>query len=160
MLNWIKFISAFLLALVLVIVTAISWTAYKPIGKVKNIAEERVLATKQIDQIYDVQPHNGDDSIVTVTGKNAKNDNVAVFVTLDEEQEKYDEVKLADGISAEEAMDLVKKDQDVKKVMHVLLGLEEGDPVWEVAFKNKSGKLNYVYLHFKDGEWSKKILNL
>ncbi|HLR11719.1 MAG TPA: DUF5590 domain-containing protein [Sporosarcina sp.] len=160
MLNWIKFISAFLLALVLVIVTAIFWTAYKPIGGVKDLAEERVLATKQVEKIYDVQPHNGDASIVTITGKNEKGDNVAVFVDLDEEQDKYDEVKLADGISAKEAMDIVAKEQDVKKVMHVLLGLEEGNPVWEVAFKNERGKLNYVYIRFSDGEWSKKILNL
>lgn len=57
-------------------------------------------------------------------------------------------------------MNAVLKEQKVTKVLHVSLGLEDGEPIWEVAFKNEHGKLNYVYIQFKDGEWSKRILNL
>lgn len=161
MLNWVKFISAFLLTLITVIVIFIFVNAYKPIGDLKEWAENEVRRTQQIETVYDVQPYQGTSSLVTVFGKNDAGENVAVFVAkTDEQQSQYKEVKLADGITAEDAMKAVKKDQKVDKVLHVLLGMEKDQPIWEVAFKNQNGKLNYMYLNFENGDWTKKILNL
>ena len=55
---------------------------------------------------------------------------------------------------------LLKKNLHVEKILHVTLGMEEDDPVWEVAFKSENGKLNYVYVFFENGQWWKRILNL
>ena len=51
-------------------------------------------------------------------------------------------------------------EQNVKQVLHTKLGYEEPGAVWEIAYINKSDKLNYVYILFEDGQWWKRILNL
>lgn len=97
--------------------------------------------------------------MVTVFGVNQDGEKVAVFVN-EQDEKNFQEVKLADGVSKEQALQTVFKEHQVDKVLHVQLGIEENEPIWEVAFKNDSGKLNYVYILFKDGEWTKRILNL
>lgn len=159
MLNWVKFISAFLLTLVTVIAVAVFYSANKPIVTAKDLAEEEAKRTGQIETVQDVQPYNGTTSMVTVYGKNKDGERVAVFVEKSG-QEKYHEVKLADGVSAKEAMERVQKEHKDSEMLHALLGLEDNEPIWEVAFKTEHGKLNYVYIHFEDGEWVKRILNL
>lgn len=159
MLNWIKFITAFLLTLITVIVITVYVNANKPIAAVKSNAEERVIHSGQITKVSDVQPYNGTTSLVTVFGENEKGEQVAVFVK-ETEEEKFQEVKLKDGITAKEALEIVVEEQKPDKVMHILLGLEDNEPIWEVAFKSDSGKLNYVYIRHEDGKWSKRILNL
>lgn len=159
MLNWVKFITAFLLTLVTVIAITVFYNAYKPVASVKKEAESLALRSGQVTTITDVQPYNGTSTLVTVIGKNEEGKQVAVFVQ-ETEEEKYKEVKLKDGITAKEAMKIVQDEQKPAKILHVLLGLEENEPIWEVAFKSESGKLNYVYIQFYDGKWSKRILNL
>ncbi len=159
MLNWIKFITAFVLTLITVIAITVFYNANKPIASVKKSAEDMVIQSGQITAVTDVQPYNGTSSLVTVFGKNEEGEQVAVFVQKTE-ADQFEEVKLKNGITAKEAMKIVVDEQKPDKVLHVLLGLEENEPIWEVAFKNESGKLNYVYVRFKDGKWSKRILNL
>lgn len=159
MLNWIKFITVFLLTLFTVITIAIFYNANKPLSTEKKKAVEAAEQTGQIETVLDVQPYNGTSSFVTVFGENPEGEKVAVFVDGSKD-DMFEEVKLADGISADEAMEIVLKEQKVDKIMHVLLGIEDDEPIWEVAFKNEHGKLNYVYIQFRDGEWVKRILNL
>lgn len=159
MLNWVKFITAFLLTLITVIAITVFFNANKPIASAKNRAEEVAIQSGQITTVRDVQPYNGTASLVTVFGVNKDSEQVAVFVQ-EAEAKQLKEVKLKDGITAKEAMQIVVKDENPDKVMHILLGLEENEPVWEVAFKANNGKLNYVYLQFKDGKLLKRILNL
>lgn len=125
----------------------------------QEVAAEKAIRSGQIESVKDVQPYNGTSSMMTVFGENKAGENIAVFVQ-NTQDEKYPEVKLSDGISAEKATNIVLKEQKVTKVLHVFLGIEEDEPIWEVAFKNDHGKLNYVYIQFEDGEWLKRILNL
>lgn len=159
MVNWIKFITAFLLTLCTVIAVAVFYSAYKPVSAEKQRAVEEAERTGQIAKVVDVQPYNGTASLVTVFGDNPKGEKVAVFVDHSK-GDKFQEVKLSEGVTAEQAMEIVLKEQEADKVMHVLLGIEDNEPIWEVAFKNERGKLNYVYIQFQDGEWVKRILNL
>lgn len=159
MLNWVKFISAFLLTLVAVIAIAVLYNANKPISIAKKAAEDKVIQSGQLTHVRDVQPYNGTSSMITVFGNNADGENIAVFVQEDQ-TEKFQEVKLSEGITAKAAMDIVKKEQKDAQIKHALLGLEGDNPIWEVAFKNEHGKLNYVYIQFQDGKWLKRILNL
>ena len=96
---------------------------------------------------------------MTVFGVDEDGEEKAVFVD-EKSKDGFKEVKLTDGITAEKAVANVKKELDVKKILHVKLGLEEEGPVWEVAFKSENGKLNYVYVFFENGQWWKRILNL
>lgn len=159
MLNWIKFIVAFLLALTSVITVTVLYNADKPFSLAEKTAIESAMTSGQLVSVSSAEIFNGTDSIVTVFGMDANGDETAVFVNGNPE-DGFQEVKLADGISAEKAVANVKQELDVKKVLHVTLGVEEEGPVWEVVFKSDNGKLNYVYLFFENGQWWKRILNL
>ena len=159
MLNWIKFISVFLLALSSVIIITIFYNANKPFASAKTTAIERALESGQIVTAEYAQPYNGVQPVVTVYGEDADGEKLAVFIDGRTEG-AFEEVRLADGITAETAVETVNEELEVSKVLHAKLGIEEVGAVWEVAFKNESGKLSYVYVVFEDGQWWKRILNL
>ncbi|MFD1928166.1 DUF5590 domain-containing protein [Sporosarcina siberiensis] len=160
MLNWIKFFSVFFLALTSVIVVTIFTSAYKPIASVKTSAIEKAIQSEQIAEAEYAQPYNGIQTFVTVFGLDSKGEQKAVFIDENKKEASFEEVKLTDGISSDVAIEMVSKELDIKKLLHVKLGLEEVGPVWEVAFKNENDKLSYVYVLFEDGQWWKRILNL
>ena len=159
MLNWIKFITVFLFALTTVIIVAIFLNANKPIASVKTTAIEKALNSEQLVYAEYAQPYNGIQSFITVFGEDKDGAKKAVFIDVSK-MKAFEEVKLEDGISSEEAVEKVNEELDVTKVLHVRLGMEEVGPVWEVAFKNANGKLSYVYVLFENGQWWKRILNL
>jgi uncharacterized protein YpmB len=159
MLNWIKFIAVFLLSLAAIILVTVFYSANKPIASAKSQAIEEAIGTGQIMNAEYAQLYNGNASSVTVFGVDGTGVETAVFVDGKTEG-NFKEVKLADGITAEKAVENVKQELDVKKILHVKLGMEEDAPVWEVTFKNENGKLNYVYVFFESGQWWKRILNL
>lgn len=134
------------------------YKADKPFVDVKKEAVEAVLQTGQLATVEKAEIYNGSTSIITVYGKNNDGTDTAVFYQKD--ASTYEEVSLKDGVSAEAALEKVQRDGEVKKVLHVTLGIEEELPVWEIAYKNNSNNLNYVYVLFEDGEWWKRILNL
>lgn len=159
MMNWIKFFSAFLLALAIVLVTIIFTNAQKPFSAALQNAEKSVQQSGELLSIEHAEIYNGTISMVTVFGKDEKGIEKAVFV--DEKSGKIlDLVKLEDGIDSKQAIQTVKSELKVDKILHVTLGVEGEYPVWEVAFKSENGKLNYVYVFFENGEWWKRILNL
>jgi len=160
LLNWIKFFTVFFLALTSVIVVTIFISTYKPIASVKTTAIDHAILSGQIMEIDYAQPYNGIQTFVTVFGSDSKGERKAIFIDTNKKETSYKEVKLADGISGDKAVEMVSKELDMTKLLHVKLGMEEVGPVWEVAFKNENDKLSYVYVLFEDGQWWKRILNL
>lgn len=159
MMNWVKFIAAFLLALSLVIIVIVFYNANKPFSTAQQDAETAALKTGALQSVEHSEIYNGTVSMVTVFGKDDEGNEKAVFIE-GKTGEIIDEVAMKDGIEAHAAIKTVKAELQVEKILHVTLGLEEGHPVWEVAFKGDNGKLNYVYVFFENGEWWKRILNL
>ncbi len=159
MLNWIKFIVVFLLTLTTVITVIVLYNANQPISAAKKVAIEAALASGQLTSASSAEIFNGTTSFVTVYGKGEDGVEKAVFVGGNSE-DGFPEVTMADGISADQAVENVKQELNVKTIHHVVLGMEEKGPVWEVTFKGDNGKLNYVYVFFEDGQWWKRILNL
>lgn len=159
MLNWIKFITVFLVALTTVIVVTIFYNANKPVASASDLAIDAAIQSGQIVSVHATQPYNGTESLVTVFGINDQGEEVAVFVN-DVAEKDFFEVKLDDGITEKQAIGVVQQEHKVKKVLHASLGIEEEEPVWEVAFKGDDDKLNYVYVFFESGQWWKRILNL
>ncbi|WP_239430009.1 cell wall elongation regulator TseB-like domain-containing protein [Sporosarcina sp. ACRSL] len=157
--NWVKFIAAFLLALSLIITVIVFYNANAPFSAAQQKAEADALKSGALQSVERTEIYNGTNSMVTVIGKDDEGNDKAVFIE-EKTGEILDEVAMKDGIGAQTAIDTVKAELSVTKILHVSLGLEEGHPVWEVAFKSENGKLNYVYVFFENGEWWKRILNL
>jgi len=158
-LNWIKFISVFLIGLVFVIVITIFYNASRPVASATGLATDAAIESGEVVSVNKVQPYNGTTSFVTVFGTNKAGEEIALFID-DAKKDNYESVKLTDGITANEAIKTVKEELVVGKVLHVTLGIEEESPVWEVVFTSDNGKLNYVYVLFENGQWWKRILNL
>lgn len=159
MMNWIKFIAAFLLALSLIIIVIVFYNANGPFSNAQHEAEADALKSGALKTVDRTEIYNGTVSMVTVFGKDDEGNEKAVFIE-GKTGEILDEVSMKDGIEAKAAIEAVKAELSVEKILHVVLGLEDGHPVWEVAFKGENGKLNYVYVFFENGEWWKRILNL
>lgn len=161
MVNWIKFFSVFLFALVLVSLSFVFYKAYQPASDLKQDAKQKVLEAGLLQETERAEVYNGNDALTVVYGKDEKGVQKAVFV---KEKAKPDEemkvVVLEKGVTAKKALASVKQEMDVNKLLHVKLGIENDAAVWEVAFKDKANKLNYVYVKFNDGKWQKKVLNL
>lgn len=159
MLNWIKFIVVFLLVLTSIITITVLYNAGKPFSVATKAAIESALSSGQVVSVSSAELFNGTVPMVTVFGEDADGEETAVFVNP-QWKDGFEEVKLADGISAEQAVANVTQELNVKKILHVTLGIEVEGPVWEVAFTSDNDKLNYVYVFFDTGQWWKRILNL
>lgn len=161
MVNWIKFFIVFLFSLTLILTAFVFYKAYEPASQQKEDAENRVLNAGLLKEVDRAEVYNGTTSLTVVFGKDDKGVEKGVFVNDKEKSdEKLKVVALKKGVTAKEALSSVKQELDVNKLIHVKLGIEDNTAVWEVAFKNQSNKLNYVYVTFSNGQWQKRILNL
>lgn len=160
MLNWIKFLTVFLIALGAIVILLIFYNANKPISRAYANAEAAVLRSGDLVSVSDTAIFNGKEAYITVFGKNKDGKLAAVFVPEKQDEKEFASLLLDKGITSEEAKKIVQSELDVKEFLHVSLGIENKEYVWEIAFKSPNDKVNYVYLAFKDGVWVKRILNL
>lgn len=159
--NWLKFLAIFFVCLALVIVALIGWSAYSPFRSIEQQAEDAVINNKQLKTIDQSYVYNGSASYVTVIGKDSKNRKKAIFVLQSEVDKKGLVLKMKNGISEKKAIDIAKqKDPDMKRILHTKLGLEKPGAVWEVTYKTKDDKLNYVYITYTSGKSWKRITDL
>ncbi|WP_040286707.1 DUF5590 domain-containing protein [Sporosarcina koreensis] len=159
--NWIKFFLVFFLALTAALSTFVFYKAYQPVSQWKNQAEQKVLAAGLLEETDRAEVFNGTEAWTVVYGKDGAGTEKAVFVSREAGAGKdMKEIVLKKGVTAKQAVDTVKNEKAVRKLLHVKLGMEDDEPIWEVVFKNDAGKLNYVYVSFTDGKWQKRISNL
>ncbi|MBB5147653.1 MULTISPECIES: cell wall elongation regulator TseB-like domain-containing protein [Ureibacillus] len=157
--NWIIFITSFMLILTIGISVLVFWKASSPFVKIEKQAVELAISSNSIKAATDAYVYNGNKPYVTVFGVDEKGEEKAVFVPITLDDKSIQIVSLKDGITEDEAKSFLDE-QNVKQVLHTKLGYEEPGAVWEIAYINKSDKLNYVYILFEDGQWWKRILNL
>lgn len=158
--NWLIFITVFIISLSLVLSVIILWKADAPFNEVEAQAEQLSVDDKLLALVTESYSYNSNQSYVTVFGVDEYGEEKAVFIPTSLEKDGIKEVFLKDGISREQALSVLENERKVKEVLHVKLGYEESGAVWEVTYLSDTGKLNYVYILFKDGQWWKRILNL
>jgi uncharacterized protein YpmB len=155
-----------ILSVVLLVVVSLAisifvlWKAGKPANDIQKDAEQLALSSKHLAVASDTYTYNGNAAYVTVFGKDEYGKEKIVFVPDTLEEQFIQEVYAEDGLSKSEALSVVASEVEMKEVLHAKLGYEEVGAVWEIAYLNKSDKLNYVYILYKDGTWWKRILNL
>lgn len=158
--KWIIFIGVFTLSLTISISLFVLWQAGKPFSKQEEIAKETALRENKLAHVSTSEIYNGTQSFVTVIGIDGNGNDKAVFIPNSDQELPIEEVFLKDGITEEEALQVVQDEFVVKKILHTKLGWEDKNAVWEITFLNENDKLNYVYVMFKNGKWWKRILNL
>lgn len=158
--NWVIFITVFFLSLSLVISCLVLWKANAPFNEIEKQAEELAISSKSLAVVSESYVYNGNKPYVTVFGVDEYGKEKAIFVPISLEENSIQEVFLQDGISEKQALTVLKNKEEVKEILHTKLGYEDAGAVWEITYKSKSDKLNYVYILFEDGQWWKRILNL
>ncbi|MFD1466228.1 DUF5590 domain-containing protein [Lapidilactobacillus mulanensis] len=118
------------------------------------------IATKAADltEITDFMTYNRKQTYYTVAGRD-QNDQLKYVVI----NGKNGKIKIYAGKNAftkSEVTAAVKKNYRIQKIYGINLGLNQGQPVWEISMKNTNGKLSYVLLDFHNGKQISAIDNL
>ena len=158
--NWIIYSVAIVASLVIVITVGVLWITASPFLDVQKKAEQLVIDTERLVEVEESYVYNGKSPYVTVFGKDEDGEDKALFVPVNMKEEFIQTVKLADGVTAEQALSALNDEAEVKEVLHAKLGFEEVGAVWEITYLNAQNTLNYEYILFEDGQWWKRILNL
>lgn len=158
--NWILFGIMFIASLAIVVTVLVLWKAEAPFMDATKQAEELALSEKKLTHVIESYTYNGNKPYVTVIGTDAQGKEKAVFVPTSLDRKQIQEVYLEEGITKEQALDVLSGDVPVNEVLHTKLGVEETGVVWEITYLNEKDNLNYVYILFEDGQWWKRILNL
>lgn len=83
-----------------------------------------------------------------------------IYVIVSKNGRKINIYNQKDGISAATAGNMVRRRQNVRKVMNVGMGMRGKTPVWEVTYLNSYGNLCYDIIAFKNGDVIKTIQNI
>lgn len=159
MLNWIKFLSVFLLTLFVTIAIIVFYQAEKPFANMRETAMEAAVKEGKLEKAERAEIYHGSASVVSVYGTDEEGKGRIVLVD-EETGEIIRAVNPGKGITKQEAADIVKKEGGVKKILHTILGSQKDTLFWEVTYQGEDDSLNYVYLHFEDGRWWKRIMRL
>ncbi|PIC62813.1 hypothetical protein CSV79_15090 [Sporosarcina sp. P13] len=159
MLNWIKFLSVFLLSLFVMITIFVLYQANKPFTFSEDAAIEVVMNAGELVDVDNTTSYRGNASLITVYGTDRKGKYKALLVD-EKTNEIVRTVTPSKGITKQQATAIVKKEKLVKKILHTSLGMEKERLLWEVSYIGENDSLNYVYLNFTDGKWQKQIMNL
>ncbi len=158
MLNWIKFLVVFLSSLALTLLAILYYNASKPYKVIEKEAVAFVLNESHLQRTDDVEVYNGNEQYVVVYGVDDKETQRAILLTP--EMKFVQSVDLTKGTSKAEAVKKVYDTGEMNKLIHAKLGLENDQLIWEITYKGKDQRLNYVYVQVKDGTWWKRILNV
>lgn len=158
--KWITFIVVFILSLTICISLFVLWQAGQPFSNERELAKEIALRENKLAQVLSAEVYSGSQSYVTVIGIDENGDDKAVFIPNSDQDIPIEEVFLKDGITEEQALQVVQDEFQINQILHTKLGWEETNAVWEITFLNENDKLNYVYVMFENGKWWKRILNL
>lgn len=117
-------------------------------SKTVEIAKEKGKLT----EVTDIDYYHGTTSYTVVQGLDEKGDQYIVWVP----EEKGDVLvrKKSDGISEQEAVQIVEEKEHPKEIVKVKLGAENNVPLWEVTYIDQEDRYTYYYLEFKDGKYA------
>lgn len=130
-----------------------------PLKKAEEIAVMKAQTETNLVSVNEIYLYNGSETSYAIQGVNEKDEEMIVFVP-EKDDEKIVVKKASDGITKEQAIQIVQQEKNPVHIVSVKLGMEKQIPLWEVYYKTDKSSLNYYYIDFQTGEWLKKIENL
>ncbi|MBS4194475.1 cell wall elongation regulator TseB-like domain-containing protein [Lederbergia citri] len=153
----------FLIILPLIIIIAASIYVYRdaraPLLKAEQYAEKRAKIEAKLVSNDEFFVYHGTKTYYVIIGQNQEDVKTIVWVP-EKNNDKIVIKKASDGISEDEAISKLIKEENPKKILGARLGMEKKLPVWELSYLDQNSKLNYYYIHFDTGKWWRKIENL
>ncbi len=139
---------------VIILFTNIYQTARNQYEEGHQKSKEFVLSNKDLDvkSIDSIETYNGEKKYHVMSGKNAKNEKIYVWVPQEVKNDKPTIKKQSEGITEKEAIAEVNQEKNPEKIVAVTLGMDEGIPIWEVKYLDKSDRYNFDYVNFNNGD--------
>ncbi|UTI41506.1 DUF5590 domain-containing protein [Niallia sp. RD1] len=141
-------IVVFLIGLALSINTYVK--AMKPVKSARETAEEIAMNETDLKNMDSFQLYNGKESYYILEGKN--DDNEDIIVWINEKTHQVTEKRKKDGLTKQEALNILLSKQSPEKVNAVRLGMYDGLPVWEIFSHTDKDSINYHWIDFETGE--------
>lgn len=115
-------------------------------------SKELALKKGELSSIQSVETFNGNIKYHVMSAENAKDQKVYVWVPQTKKNENVIIKKQSSGITEKDAISKVNQEYDPVKIVDVKLGMDEGIPIWEVKYKDKTDRYTFDFVNFYDGE--------
>lgn len=143
----------------IVIVTFGFLTAYyQSIRHDVNSSQEKAIQKAKVEakmeHIDTVTYYHGKESYQVVQGRTK--DKKKVFVFVPEKKGNLIVIDASKGMTKKEAIEQVKREQQVVELVDIRLGMEKNTPLWEIVYTDEKGNYNYHYVRFTTGELYKR----
>ncbi|WP_456278577.1 PepSY domain-containing protein [Bacillus sp. AK128] len=149
------------IALLIVIFIIVIWTS------IDTYRTANLYRTEQGDQainvakeqepdleITDITFYNGNQSYTIIYGRIGEK--TQIFCVPTDEKGEVIIIDPKNGISAEEAVNLLTEERNPSSIQSVNLGIEQNVPIWEIIYLDQNNRYTYYYVTFEDGEFIKR----
>ncbi|MED0865876.1 cell wall elongation/penicillin-binding protein regulator TseB [Bacillus safensis] len=119
-------------------------------------AIERAKEQANIVQVEQVETFVGKEKQFIVEGKNKQNETTYVWVPASK-KEKVIAKKAKEGITSNQAVQAVQKENTVSKLKEVKLAREGDVLLWEVTYLNENNQYSFSYVDFSTGHVEKNL---
>ncbi|WEZ14834.1 cell wall elongation/penicillin-binding protein regulator TseB [Bacillus safensis] len=119
-------------------------------------AIERAKEQANIVQVEQVETFVGKEKQFIVEGKNKQNETIYVWVPASK-KEKVIAKKAKEGITSNQAVQAVQKENTVSKLKEVKLAREGDVLLWEVTYLNENNQYSFSYVDFSTGHVEKNL---
>ncbi|MGG3131707.1 cell wall elongation/penicillin-binding protein regulator TseB [Bacillus pumilus] len=147
-------------ALVLLIgIISFTWIYQIAMGQKEQgheAAIERAKKQANIVQVEQVETFVGKEKQFIVEGKNKQNETTYVWVPASN-KEKVIAKKAKEGITSNQAVQAVQKENTVSKLKEIQLAREGDVLLWEVTYLNENNQYSFSYVDFSTGHVEKNV---
>lgn len=146
------------MSLLIVGVTTVLSKSVSPLKQAR--AETIDLAERQADLVEadDFYWYNGNETYLTVTGKNSQGEEIIVIVK--QEGGATEVIKQEDSFSKNDVIQKVVELENPVRILEARIGIHEKLPVWEISFRQENGRIGFTMFSLKTGEWVRTIKNI
>ncbi|MCB5952612.1 DUF5590 domain-containing protein [Enterococcus sp. BWT-B8] len=147
-----------ILLTVIVMLSIFYIRATHPMAQAKREAVKIAEEYTELETVDNFYWFNRKETYFTVTGKDASGKEIIVVVP--EKSGNVTVLNQEDGISEDQAKQMVAQSYKEEEIQKANLGLFDGEVVWEIVAKSEEGPLNYYLITFKEGKEVNVIQNI
>lgn len=145
----------------ILLIVGVTTVLNKSVSPLKQARAETIdLAERQADLVEadDFYWYNGNETYLTVTGKNSLDEEIVVIVK--QEGGTIEVVDQKDTFAKGDAIRKVAELESPVRILEARIGIHENLPIWEISFRQENGRIGFTMLSLGTGEWIRTIKNI
>lgn len=122
--------------------------------------EASVIAQREADlvNVEEFYWYNGSETYFSLIGDNEEGEGIVVIIR--QEGGQVMTFPLDEVYPETDAIRQVINEKSPERILQARIGIEEESPVWEVSYRNESGRIGYYIMDLETGEWIRTIDNI